>query len=274
MNINFPQLEKSIQLNNGGATILAIEDESVLAQILFSLSRETDYFKIFDDDYNDYSSRAIFILNPLDFSVNDRKITKVLHDKIILQMNQEIELKQEIERDYMRLNDKIYDFVSMNNDLEFSYGEKNTVEDILKSIKLTISQDGTSDVLGVLQSILKIVKELSLSELVIFSGVGMLLGEVEYKVVLEQCRLDRLTVLFLENFRNINSGIPYILLDKDFVLFDEDGKTYSTVSISAYDSFGKIVTIFGEPSEWNGELSIKATEKKSRKYKFISLEVC
>ena len=110
MNINFPQLEKSIQLNNGGATILAIEDESVLAQILFSLSRETDYFKIFDDDYNDYSSRAIFILNPLDFSVNDRKITKVLHDKIILQMNQEIELKQEIERDYMRLNDKIYDF--------------------------------------------------------------------------------------------------------------------------------------------------------------------
>ena len=224
MNINFPQLEKSIQLNNGGATILAIEDESVLAQILFSLSRETDYFKIFDDDYNDYSSRAIFILNPLDFSVNDRKITKVLHDKIILQMNQEIELKQEIERDYMRLNDKIYDFVSMNNVLEFSYGEKNTVEDILKSIKLTISQDGTSDVLGVLQSILKIVKELSLSELVIFSGVGMLLGEVEYKVVLEQCRLDRLTVLFLENFRNINSDIPYILLDKDFVLFDEDGK--------------------------------------------------
>lgn len=61
---------------------------------------------------------------------------------------------------------------------------------------------------------------------------------------------------------------------KRLVLFDEDGKTYSTVSISAYDSFGKIVTIFGEPSEWNGELSIKATEKKSRKYKFISLEVC
>ena len=61
---------------------------------------------------------------------------------------------------------------------------------------------------------------------------------------------------------------------KRLVLFDEDGKTYSTVSISAYDSLGKIVTIFGEPSEWNGELSIKATEKKSRKYKFISLEVC
>ena len=61
---------------------------------------------------------------------------------------------------------------------------------------------------------------------------------------------------------------------KRLVLFDEDGKTYSTVSNSAYDSFGKIVTIFGEPSEWNGELSIKATEKKSRKYKFISLEVC
>lgn len=61
---------------------------------------------------------------------------------------------------------------------------------------------------------------------------------------------------------------------KRLVLFDEDGKTYSTVSISAYDSFGKIVTIFGEPSEWKGELSIKATEKKSRKYKFISLEVC
>ena len=61
---------------------------------------------------------------------------------------------------------------------------------------------------------------------------------------------------------------------KRLVLFDEDGKTYSTVSSSAYDSFGKIVTIFGEPSEWNGELSIKAIEKKSRKYKFISLEVC
>lgn len=61
---------------------------------------------------------------------------------------------------------------------------------------------------------------------------------------------------------------------KRLVLFDEDGKTYSTVSNSAYDSFGKIVTIFGRPSEWNGELFIKATEKKSRKYKFISLEVC
>ena len=61
---------------------------------------------------------------------------------------------------------------------------------------------------------------------------------------------------------------------KRLVLFDEDGKTYSTVSNSAYDSFGKIVTIFGEPSEWNGELSIKASEKKSRKYKFITLEVC
>lgn len=61
---------------------------------------------------------------------------------------------------------------------------------------------------------------------------------------------------------------------KRLVFFDEDGKTYSTVSNSAYDSFGKIVTIFGEPSEWNGEIAIKATEKKSRKYKFISLEVC
>lgn len=61
---------------------------------------------------------------------------------------------------------------------------------------------------------------------------------------------------------------------KRLVLFDEDGKTYSTVSNSAYDSFGKIITIFGEPSDWKGEISIKATEKKSRKYKFISLEVC
>lgn len=61
---------------------------------------------------------------------------------------------------------------------------------------------------------------------------------------------------------------------KRLVLFDTDGKTYSTVSNSAFDSFGKIITIFGEPSEWNGEIRIKATEKKSRKYKFISLEVC
>lgn len=61
---------------------------------------------------------------------------------------------------------------------------------------------------------------------------------------------------------------------KRLVFFDEDGKTYSTVSNSAYDSFGKIITIFGEPSEWKGEIAIRATEKKSRKYKFISLEVC
>ena len=61
---------------------------------------------------------------------------------------------------------------------------------------------------------------------------------------------------------------------KRLVLFDKDGKTYSTVSNSAYDSFGKIITIFGEPSEWNGEIAIRATERKSRKYKFISLEVC
>lgn len=61
---------------------------------------------------------------------------------------------------------------------------------------------------------------------------------------------------------------------KRLVLFDDEGKTYSTVSNSTYDAFGKIVTIFGEPSEWNGEISIKALEKKSRKYKFITLEVC
>lgn len=61
---------------------------------------------------------------------------------------------------------------------------------------------------------------------------------------------------------------------KRLVIFDKDGKTYSTVSNSAYDSFGKIITIFGEPSEWNGEIAIRATERKSRKYKFISLEVC
>ena len=61
---------------------------------------------------------------------------------------------------------------------------------------------------------------------------------------------------------------------KRLVIFDKDGRTYSTVSNSAYDSFGKIITIFGEPSEWNGEIAIRATERKSRKYKFISLEVC
>ena len=61
---------------------------------------------------------------------------------------------------------------------------------------------------------------------------------------------------------------------KRLVIFDKDGKTYSTVSNSAYDSFGKIITIFGEPSDWNGEIAIRATERKSRKYKFISLEVC
>lgn len=61
---------------------------------------------------------------------------------------------------------------------------------------------------------------------------------------------------------------------KRLILFDKDGKSYSTVSNSTYDSFGKIITIFGEPSEWNGDIALKAIERKGRKYTFITLEVC
>ena len=157
MNINFPQLETPIHLNEDSFTILAIENKQILSQILFSLSRQTDYFRIFDDSYKDRSSQSIAILSPLDFSVDDRKIVKILYDKIVSQMNQEIELKQEIENKYIRLCDKIYDFVVMNNDLEFNYDEELAVGDILKSMKLTISQDDADDVSGVVRGILKVM---------------------------------------------------------------------------------------------------------------------
>lgn len=57
------------------------------------------------------------------------------------------------------------------------------------------------------------------------------------------------------------------------ILIDDKGKSYASVSDGAVQALAKIFSIFGTPDTWEEPLKIKAVEKKSRKFKFMTFEV-
>lgn len=222
MKINFIQLDKPIDLNRH-ETILNIKSKPVFAKVLFSLRRNTDYFKILKDNFNDSKQDSIVILSPLEFELGSRQFSKSLQDKILNDFNHSIDLKSEVETAYAKLLDKIFDFMMINMDVSIAYDDDFSVENILKKIKLSVGGGDGGDFLGVVQNILKTLKNLTSDKLIVFADLSAYLSPLEYEFIIEQVRLDDQKILLIESNASLGK-IPRYELDEDWTLFGEDGK--------------------------------------------------
>ena len=58
------------------------------------------------------------------------------------------------------------------------------------------------------------------------------------------------------------------------IFLTDDGKAYAGTSVGLLSSVKNIITILGEPSEWEKPILFQVVEKRSRKgFRFLSLEI-
>lgn len=85
-------------------------------------------------------------------------------------------------------------------------------------MKLTINPNGCHSVFEKVACILQILFELDCKQLIIFTLLSNFLTEEEFKIILEQIRLNKQTVLFIEGQVFSYKQILYYHLDSDFFL--------------------------------------------------------
>lgn len=218
--INFSHLEQPIELEKTKCTVLVVENNQVYSQIMYSLyNREDGYFKIFDDKYQDLKEKDIIpIFNPLSFDFDERSIKTLLYNRLIKQIGQEIDIKQEIEHDYRKLIYKLIQVIDENNDLELLYDDELNVKDIFKVIGLSIDQKTQTSIFEKVQLLINTLNELVDEKLLIFTNLNILITNQQYQYVMEQIDLNNQTVLLIESSQYTLENIPYYYLDSDFFL--------------------------------------------------------
>lgn len=219
MNCNFPILDDPIRFSMDIPNVLIVEDVSIYSKIIYSLYQrdsgvQPDYsFIIFDDDFNQLSN-FVTILNPLFFDFNTPTMKKILFTHIISRLD--IDEIQEVEGLYNRIYQFISQFALENMEVELSISDTYKLDDILKMLKVSIL-DATSSVFERTQLILNVLHNFHQKGLIIFCGLGILLNENEYNLIIETARMNQQRVIFIENQEIDNlKGVKKIKVDKDY----------------------------------------------------------
>lgn len=218
ININFEHLEDLIQLENTQCNILVVENNSIYAKIMYSLyDTEDNYFKIFNEDFKIITD-IITIFNPLLFDFNDRNMKSLLYEKLLGDLNKEVQIKHAIEQKYTFLVNQLTEFFEQNNDLNLKYSDEINYKDFLKFTGVSINQTEFTSIFERVQNIIHYLTELGNRKLVIFTHLNLFLTAEEYGYVVEQINLNNQTVLLIENSCHNLTRIPYYVLDSDFFL--------------------------------------------------------
>lgn len=218
--INCEHFEEPILLNAEKETILRVDHPTVLAKIVYALCQEDDeYLRIYDDHFQMIKNKDVLtILNPLLIDLEDKTFKTLFYNKVFAEINVNIEKKQMLENDYQKIVLQLTECIDACVNFEYQVEMTMDFKEFFKGMKLTINPNGCHSVFEKVACILQILFELDCKQLIIFTLLSNFLTEEEFKIILEQIRLNKQTVLFIEGQVFSYKQILYYHLDSDFFL--------------------------------------------------------
>lgn len=216
LKINLPILDNSIDISNG--TILSIKDILLFRKIvlLFYQYDENSSLKIFDRlQRNVKASEIVVISDILGYEMNSPSILKMIYSDIEEQLNEQPDIKSELESVGVKIETIIRKEV-VNHELDLVIDEI-TIQEMFKVLGLKIDEHVTS-IFDKLLDILQVFKYLYKKKLLVFINVMSYFTKEEVDELFKYILLYNIDVLFIEQ-----GDMQYsksLFLDQDFYLND------------------------------------------------------
>lgn len=220
-NLNFDFLDEPIRLE--GLVSFTIENRKVFTSIIQSLYRyageENDYLKIYDDKYKALKVNELMLVNDvLGFDVNSAATLKLIYKDIEEQINQEPEMKSEIER---LLNAAT--FIIQDKLLEFEIDMVSDEIEISEALKvLGVKVEVESDtIFERLLELIQVFKYLKTKKLIVLVNAGVYMTPEEMSALEEYVTLQQMAVLMIDASKVEGLKTRWVL-DSDYVLIREN----------------------------------------------------
>lgn len=79
--------------------------------------------------------------------------------------------------------------------------------------------------------------------------------------------------IFIQPVELPNEETGELLVQPRIVIFDNDGKTYATVSKGIYNALKSMCAIVGTPETWKAPVTVKVTQRMIKERRMLSLDV-
>lgn len=220
-NLNFDFLDEPIRLE--GLVSFTIENRKVftaVVQSLYSYAGEgNDYLKIYDDKYKPLKANELMLVNDiLGFDVNSVATLKLIYKDIEDQINQEPEVKSEIER---LLNSAT--LIIQDELLEFEIdlvSDEIEISEALKALGVKVEVESDT-IFERLLELIQVFKYLKTKKLVILINAGVYMTGEEMTALEEYVTLQQMAVLMIDTSKVEGIKTRWVL-DSDYVLIREN----------------------------------------------------
>ncbi|SJX68545.1 CRISPR-associated protein, Csn2 family [Weissella confusa] len=220
-NLNFDFLDEPIKLE--GLVSFTIENRKVFTSVVQSLYRysgeENDYLKIYDDKYKALKVNELMLVNDvLGFDVNSATTLKLIYKDIEEQINQDPEVKSEIERllnaATLIIQDELLEFEidMVSDEIEISEALK------VLGVKVEIESD---TIFERLLELVQVFKYLKTKKLIILVNAGVYMTSEEMTALEEYILLQQMSLLMIDSIR-VEGVTTRWILDSDYVLMREN----------------------------------------------------
>lgn len=220
-NLNFDFLDEPIKLE--GLVSFTIENRKVFTSVVQSLYRYSgegnDYLKIYDDKYKSLKVNELMLVNDvLGFDVNSAATLKLIYKDIEEQINQDPEVKSEIERllnaATLIIQDELLEFEidMVSDEIEISEALK------VLGVKVEIESD---TIFERLLELVQVFKYLKTKKLIILVNAGVYMTPEEMTALEEYILLQQMSLLMIDSIR-VEGVTTRWILDSDYVLMREN----------------------------------------------------
>lgn len=220
-NLNFDFLDEPISLE--GLVSFTIENRKVFTSVVQSLYRyageENDYLKIYDDKYKPLKVNELMLVNDiLGFDVNSATTLKLIYKDIEDQINQEPEVKSEIEHllnaSTLIIQDELLEF-----DLDL-VSDEIEISEALKALGVKVEVESDT-IFERLLELIQVFKYLKTKKLVILINAGVYMTGEEMSALEEYVTLQQMAVLMIDTSKVEGLKTRWVL-DSDYVLMREN----------------------------------------------------
>lgn len=215
MKINFSILDEPLKVE--GLTVLSIEDIKLFSSVvewLYDYSEEST-FKIYDSDFNSVSAQELLLITDvLNFSPNTSTILKKIYSDIEVQINLDPEIKSEIEK-YLIKIENLIEHQLIDHSLDLT-SEDLSISKLLKALSIKVRMENRK-IFNKILDIVAVYKYLTDKKMLIFINACSYMTADELAEFRSYVTLNNTRVLMIEP-REISDYTNYFL-DKDYFLF-------------------------------------------------------
>ncbi len=215
MNLNFELLDQSVSLNKG--TILVLEDPNIFSKVAQSIFEyeEDGEIKFYNNKFIKIKeSQLMVITDIMNYTFNSSSMLKSIYSDLEKQINDNPQLKSEIEQISLQLNE-ILSMELLNHELNLSCSDL-TMYNFFKMYEVKV-QTSYKTLFEKSLEIVQVYKYLYKKTLLVFINVCSYFSKAEVSELLDFISLLNVDVLFIEP-KSVYDFRQYAL-DKDYFLF-------------------------------------------------------